>query len=127
MALDYDTNDHLEYSLLSNNEESATALKFFEIHSSQGYITLKQYPFNNLTPSTTSSTTKLDFKIRVSDSGNPPHQTQIPLIIKLIWTPTIHVPRFSQMHYLFAAPENMSVGKLVGNLKGSESSQSNCF
>lgn len=127
MALDYDTNDHLEYSLLSNNKASDAALKFFEIHSSQGYITLKHYPFNNLISISTSSTTILDFKIRVADSGNPPHQVHIPFSIKLIWTPTIHVPHFSQLHYLFAVLENLSVGKIVGHLKGNESTQSNYF
>lgn len=122
--MDYDTNDRLEYSLLAGSKESASALKFFEIHPTQGFIFLKQYPFNSLTPSTTSTTSTFDFRIRVSDSGNPPHQAQISLIIHLIWTPTIQVPHFSQLHYLFAIDENTPVGKLIGHLKGNELTQS---
>lgn len=121
MATDADINDQLEFSLLSGLDSNGVNLqKIFNIHSTQGLITIKK----NLNESGLEnlSTNQISFLIRVSDSGNPPHQSEIPFNVHFIKNG--FVPQFSQLHYLFAIYENASIGTIIGTLQSNQFVQS---
>ena len=111
LALDEDANDPIEYSLIAG---SGPAAKYLEIDSQTGYLTLKQ-PFTDWKP----LPSEMEFSIRVSDSGNPPHSSQISMKIKVVDVPLV-VPQFTRLHYLFAISEDAAIGKVIGQLQAEE-------
>lgn len=54
--------------------------------------------------------------IRVTDSANPPHQSEASVILNVI-PADVHLPRFSSRHYLFSVSEDVAVGTTVGRLQ----------
>uniref|UniRef100_A0A914QL07 Cadherin domain-containing protein n=1 Tax=Panagrolaimus davidi TaxID=227884 RepID=A0A914QL07_9BILA len=110
LALDSDVNDQIEYSLISGSGR-INAAKYLEIDSQTGYLSLKQ-AFTDLKP----LPTEIEFGIRVSDSGNPPHSTQTSMKIKVVDIPQI-IPQFSRLSYLFAISEDATIGKVIGQLQ----------
>lgn len=111
MAVDEDKNDEIEYSLISSK---SNILKYLDIDSQNGYITVKK-SFTDLKqlPET------MEFFVRASDSGNPPHWSQIPMQMKILDVPNV-VPQFSRLHYTFAISEDSQNGKAIGQLQSEE-------
>lgn len=125
MATDADSDDRLEFSLLSGlNSNSINPYKLFDIHSTQGFITLKKNSNESRIESSMIENWKqISFLVRVSDSGNPPHQSEILFNVRFIEN-ALFIPQFSQLHYLFAISEDASIGKVIGTLQANQFTQS---
>ncbi|KAI1730641.1 cadherin domain-containing protein [Ditylenchus destructor] len=127
LATDADVDDRLEYSLLidDGHTNAIDPTKTFDIHPTQGYVTLKKRPTQIDSKLQKDSEQQLTFSIRVSDSGNPPHQNTIPFTMQLISSgnPLNVPPQFSQLHYLFAISEDAPKGKVIGQLQGNDLTQ----
>ncbi|KAE9554056.1 hypothetical protein FO519_002752 [Halicephalobus sp. NKZ332] len=79
-----------------------------------GYITVKQ-SFTDLKqlPQT------MEFFVRASDAGNPPHSSQVRMEMRILDVPNI-VPQFSRLHYTFAVSEDSQMDKIVGQLQSED-------
>lgn len=131
MAIDTDIDDRLEYSLLTEggHTNALDPTKIFDIHPTQGYVTLKKRSTQIDSKLQKDPEQQLTFSIRVSDSGNPPHQNTIPFTMQLISSgnPLNVPPQFSQLHYLYAISEDAPGGKVLGQLQGNDLTQSRFF
>lgn len=125
MATDADSEDRLEYSLLSGSGiNGINPHKLFDVHPTQGYITLKRNSNESGIENVIASNRKqISFLIRVSDSGNPPHQSEVSINVRFVEN-ALFIPRFSQLHYLFAISEDSSIGKIIGSLQANQFAQS---
>ncbi|EJD75084.1 cadherin domain-containing protein [Loa loa] len=104
-AFDCDVGDELKYSIVDNGELRS---KYFAIHPKQGLISVKE-PLNDLVGE------QLSLFIRVTDSANPPHQSETSVTLNI--SPIVHLPKFSTHHFLFSVPEDASIGTVVGHLQ----------
>ncbi|KAH7713891.1 Cadherin domain containing protein [Aphelenchoides avenae] len=116
LALDGDAEDKLEYSLVTTGPVNPS--HYFDINPQYGVITLTR----SLSTLTDLSGDEIAFAVRVTDNGNPPHQRQIPMRIRVVQPPA-NVPHFSRLHYLFAMEEDADMDALVGQLQGNELTQ----
>ena len=111
----------------SDNPE---AEKLLQLNSSTGLLTLRK-PENedkskpeNFASLFGTKPRELVISIRVSDSGNPPHQSELPVHLQILGQPGqegappfSRVPQFGQLHFLFAVAEDAPVGFLLGQLQ----------
>lgn len=67
--------------------------------------------------------TAIEFSVRVADTGNPPHKSEMPIRIRFLPKlasgppPFSRVPQFGQLKYLFAVTEDAPVGHFIGQLQ----------
>uniref|UniRef100_A0AAF5PQC7 Cadherin domain-containing protein n=2 Tax=Wuchereria bancrofti TaxID=6293 RepID=A0AAF5PQC7_WUCBA len=104
-AFDYDVDDELEYSIVDSDEICS---KYFTIHPKQGLISVKE-PLNDLVGE------QISLFVRVTDSADPPHQSEISVILNV--SPIVHLPKFSTHHFLFSVSEDVPIGTVVGRLQ----------
>ncbi len=61
---------------------------------------------------------RLSFFVRATDSGNPPHQTEVSVELHLLPPPeSSSIPRFSHNHYSFSIAEDAAIGTVIGRLQ----------
>uniref|UniRef100_A0A914HYR1 Uncharacterized protein n=1 Tax=Globodera rostochiensis TaxID=31243 RepID=A0A914HYR1_GLORO len=116
LAVDGDENDRLEYQMTANSE----AEHLFHLNSTTGVLSLGKIDKKFTTDEQQQRT--VSFAIQASDTGNPPHKSEIALQIRILLPsskapPFSRAPRFSQLRHSFALPEDTPPTQFLGQLR----------
>ncbi|CAI4228047.1 unnamed protein product [Auanema sp. JU1783] len=103
-AVDEDTDDLLEYSLLADED----VMSYFTIHPRQGLI--------RLTRRLLEAGSSLSFTVKATDMARPPHHSTSDVVVNIVGDDVI-VPKMSSSHYIFHVQENCELGTLVGKVQ----------
>ncbi|GMR42111.1 hypothetical protein PMAYCL1PPCAC_12306, partial [Pristionchus mayeri] len=101
---DEDEGDSIEYALMGDS-------KGLRIDERSGLISVGSE--SRLSKMAGSS---LSLLVRVTDGGNPPHSTSVPVTLHVL-SSDVPIPRFANSIYRFNVAEDASVGFLVGRVQ----------